>query len=305
MTTISQNRILRNEPFFLGIDGGGTKCKAVIIDNKNQVLGVGVAGVGNPIHGVELAKKSIIEAASVALSTAKEKFPVLVDYELGDIVAGFGLAGVNVPTYFTKINEWHSPFKSVHLTSDLEIACIGAHDGKDGAVIVAGTGSCGYVSVDGQSKIIGAHGFPQGDQGSGAWFGLRAIESVLLSLDDMGPPTTIADYISVQTGTQEPELLVAYVASKSSSVFASLAHTVFQAAKQGDQVAQSIIVEGVGYLEAMARALLAYSPPRLSFLGGLSSTITPYFSLDIQEKIKLPIYPPEVGAAIFARQCLT
>ena len=61
---------------------------------------------------------------------------------LKQVVAGLGLAGVNLPGLYQKINEWHHPFKEMFLTTDLHTACIGAHKGADGAVIITGTGSC-------------------------------------------------------------------------------------------------------------------------------------------------------------------
>lgn len=55
---------------------------------------------------------------------------------------------------------------------------MGAHTRDEGAVMIAGTGSCGYSFVNGKATILGAHGFPFGDKCSGAWIGLEAVKAV-------------------------------------------------------------------------------------------------------------------------------
>ncbi|MFT5296315.1 MAG: glucosamine kinase, partial [Colwellia sp.] len=127
-----------NNEIFLGIDGGGSKCKAILMSNDNKILGTGIAGPANPLHGYEQAINSIAESAKLALKNAG-----IDESELGNIIAGVGLAGVNLPVLFEQMSNWQHPFKKMYLATDLLIACLGAHDGKDGAVMITGTGSCG------------------------------------------------------------------------------------------------------------------------------------------------------------------
>ena len=47
---------------------------------------------------------------------------------VNDVVAGIGLAGVNLPGLYQQIQDWHHPFKKMFLTTDLHTACIGAHE---------------------------------------------------------------------------------------------------------------------------------------------------------------------------------
>ncbi len=77
----------------------------------------------------------------------------------------------------------------------MDIANIGAHAGAGGAVIITGTGSCGYVKLNNQDVILGAHGFPIGDQAGGAWTGLKAIEHTLLVLDGFIPESILASLV--------------------------------------------------------------------------------------------------------------
>ena len=51
-----------SKQLFLGIDGGGSKCRAILVDQDYAVLGEGISGPGNPLRGMEIATGSIMEA---------------------------------------------------------------------------------------------------------------------------------------------------------------------------------------------------------------------------------------------------
>ncbi len=168
---------LDTAPLFIGIDGGGTKCRARLLSTEDKVLGTGLGGSANPFHGEAQAKASIVCAVNMALADAG-----LPSTEIANLIAGVGLAGVNLPSVFDAMNQWDHPFKKMYLTTDLHIACLGAHNRDEGAVLIAGTGSCGYSFVNGKATIVGGHGFPFGDKCSGAWIGLEAVKAVLLAV---------------------------------------------------------------------------------------------------------------------------
>src|SRR5690348_7804334 len=79
--------------YYIGLDGGGTHTRAVLIDDELVVLGRGQAGASNHyVVGREQAAAHCAEAAAAALADALRIEPRL---NPGDIVAwGFGLAGV-------------------------------------------------------------------------------------------------------------------------------------------------------------------------------------------------------------------
>ncbi len=287
----------KNNNIFLGIDGGGTKCKAIVVSVDNQILGTGIAGPGNPLHGFEQATNSIIESAKLALADAG-----LTDTDLSDVIAGVGLAGVNLPVLFEQMSAWQHPFKKMFLATDLLIACLGAHQGADGAVMITGTGSCGFSYVDNKEVIIGAHGFPHGDKGSGAWFGLQAAKHVLLSMDGLIEPTAITEKLLNLLCVKDDVALVEAIAGKPATYYARLAGIVFAAAKEGDAIAIEIIEEGADYINGVARRLWQQNPPRMSMIGGLSSSIQPWLADDIKAKLSEPLSAPEMGSVLYAQQ---
>ncbi len=286
----------KNE-LLLGIDGGGTKCKAIIMNKNNEILGTGISGPGNPLHGFEQATNSITESAKLALEDAG-----LSHIKLDELVAGVGLAGVNLPVLLEKMLSWQHPFKSMHLATDLLIACLGAHNGNDGAVMISGTGSCGFSCIEGKHGIVGAHGFPHGDKSSGAWFGLQAVKQVLLSLDGLVPQTAMTPLLLAKLNCEDDTGLVEVVATQKATFYAQQANLVFDAAEQGDAVALSIVAEGAEYINDMAKTLAAKKPPRMSMLGGLTARLKAWLAEDVQLMLEAPIEPPEVGAVLFARQ---
>ena len=284
--------------YFFGIDGGGSKCKAILVDADNNVLGTGISGPANPLHGYEQAVNSITESAELAIQDAG------LSIKLSEVIAGVGLAGVNLPALFEQMSNWKHPFKDIHLATDLLVACLGAHNGSDGAVMITGTGSCGFSYVDGHPYTLGGHGFPHGDKGSGAWFGFQAANYVLMSLDGLKPESSInqklLELLKVEDGLQ----MVEVIAGKPAAFYAKMANLVFDAAENGDTAAKDIVAEGAGYISGIARQLDTQNPPRISLIGGLTPRIKPWLDKDVKAKLAEPLSSPEFGSVIFAQQQL-
>jgi len=284
-------------PIFVGIDGGGSKCRAIIYQ-QGEILGTGVAGPANPFHGFDQALESVVSSTHLALKDAR-----LSEDSIGELIAGVGLAGVNLPHLFDKVNRWAHPFKKMYLTTDLHIACLGSHQGEQGAVIITGTGSCGFSDCE-TPLVVGAHGFPHGDKGSGAWLGFSAVEHVLLAMDELADQTLLTEKISTALGCKNDLELVEAISGQKSSFFAKLARHVFESANSGDHVARNIIKDGADYISELARKLWKTNPSRMSIIGGLSPVLMPWLDKDVSTRLSAPLAPPEMGAIFFARNKL-
>ena len=88
----------KKKTLFLGIDGGGSKCKAIVMNENDEILGTGISGPGNPLHGFEQATNSITESALLALKDAE-----LSHIPLNKINAGVDLTGINLPILLDQI----------------------------------------------------------------------------------------------------------------------------------------------------------------------------------------------------------
>lgn len=283
---------------YLGIDGGGSKTKAILLNHQGKVLGSGVAGPANPLHGVEQTFTSIRLAAELALEDAGLGLEVI-----SRLVAGAGLAGVNLPELFQIVEQWEHPFAQFHLTTDLHIACLGAHNGEDGAVIISGTGSCGYAHTGTKSLIVGAHGFPFGDKGSGAWLGLEALRYALLASDGLAPQSPLKARIEQALDAQGIDM-VSRMAGATSKDYARLAPIVIELARAQDPVCVALVQDGADYLSAVAEKLLALKPGRLSMIGGVAGPLQDWMAEPMLAMVQPAIAPPEMGAFLFARKQL-
>ena len=287
----------KDQPLFIGVDGGGSKCRATIYCADGTVLGTGVAGRANPLHGLTQTFESVEASTRLALLDAG-----MNESDSYLLVAGLGLAGVNVPRLYRDVTNWQHPFAAMYVTTDLHTACIGAHGGADGAVIITGTGSCGYAHVGDTSLSIGGYGFALGDKGSGAWLGLKAAEHVLLVLDGFAVPTRLTDMLLNEFGVTDALGIVENLAGKSSSCYAALARSVLDCANEGDAVATAIVQEGADYISDMARKLFSLNPVRFSMIGGLAEPLQAWLGADVVAKISETLAPPELGAMYFAQQ---
>jgi len=286
------------DQLYIGVDGGGSKTRAIILNSRGEILGTGLSGTGNPIADPQTALDSIAESANLALADAN-----LGDVKLSDIVAGLGLAGVNFQVGRDVILNWDSPFKALHLTTDLHVASLGAHNGQDGAVMIMGTGSIG-IDVKGDDHfILGGHGFLQGDKGSGAWFGLQAVRESLMAADGLAKDTVMLPMLLELVGAEHHLELMEKMAKKPAKEFAKLARVVFEAAKKNDEVALEIIRDGARYLSDLALRLLERKPKRFALVGGLAPIILPYMDKAVQDMVEPRLNEPEVGAFFFAKTC--
>lgn len=290
------NRNEQNEPFYLGIDGGGTKCKAVIYSPETGVLSEGLSGPANVTKDPELAIAHILEASQNAVDAAK-----INGLALTDLIAGIGLAGLNLPVGHTRMAHWQHPFKQAFFTSDLHAACIGAHQGRDGAVIIAGTGSSGLALRQGEITELGGHGFPCGDCGSGAWLGLKAIELTLRVLDGLQSNCALSSEVIEHYRVTDAKSLAQRVALFKPTDYAQIAPLVIRQAQKQEEEAREIVQAGVNYLANMAISLTKQKPLPLSLIGGLTPYLIEYFPDRVTALITPAANPPEVGAILYAQ----
>ncbi|WP_088328593.1 BadF/BadG/BcrA/BcrD ATPase family protein [Lacimicrobium sp. SS2-24] len=290
--------MINQQKYFLGVDGGGSKCRVLLTNELGEALGEGISGPANPNQGLDQAINSILSATEQALKQAD-----LPSHCIDKIHAGVGLAGVNLPKYRRMLEQWDHPFAQMHITTDLEIACLGAHDGEDGAVIISGTGSVGMVCNKGTQHAFGGYGFSVGDQGSGAWIGHQAVIQCLLALDGLRPRSELVDKLLSFTQCADTQQLAEKMANLPPSAYARLAPLVIaQAESQKDAIALDILMSAADYINQLSRKLLSFHPPRLAMIGGLAEPIRSWLAEDVKPHIQEAIHSPEVGAILYIKQ---
>lgn len=179
---------------YLGIDGGGTGCRASLADAAGKVLGQGSAGPANIATDPERALGNVLSAVRMALAEAG-----LPEEALPRAVAVLGLAGANLSAAQQAFAA-RLPFERARLVSDAVTAAAGALRGEDGIVAALGTGSVFVRSRGGEIRQIGGHGFRLGDHGGGAVLGRRLLEEALRATDELRPMTPLLAAVLQELG---------------------------------------------------------------------------------------------------------
>ena len=235
-------RRLRAQHSVVGVDGGGTKTAAVILDSNQRVIGEGRAGPSNPMRvGIATAAAAVREAIDRACVTAKVRREDLLAAEIG-------LAGARRRELRERMREALSTLgiADIEVVTDADIALYGATDGAPGIVVIAGTGSiCCGVNARGKRICAGGWGPIAGDEGGGAWIARRALRGVAHASDGRGPKTLLTGLACTYFRVSSADDLVTaiYAPSSTNERLAGFGKDVIEAAKQKDPVAQSIIDE--------------------------------------------------------------
>lgn len=288
-----------NKELFIGIDGGGTKCKARLEDQYGQFLAEAITGPANASRDLHGAKNSVIEACKECLAKAN-----LAPERLHDLHVGIGLAGINLPNVKEAFVQQKLPFKQYAVTTDLHIACLGAHGGQNGAIVIIGTGSSGIAIHDNEQIMLGGHGFQVGDKGSGAWIGKMAVAHCLETLDGIHKPNELADAVMQHLNNNRALDIALLAVSAAPAFFATLAPMVFMLAAKKQVTALDIVEQAALYISKLSCNLLAHSQSRLSYIGGVSESLLAYIDHDLRQQISPALSPPEVGAIHFIHSSL-
>jgi glucosamine kinase len=279
--------------YLLGIDGGGTRCRARLTDGAGRVIGEAEGGPANIASDLEGAAATIVEAATAAAGAAGLPPDVLPRMR-----AGFGLAGGNVPEVAAALVARRFPFASVRVASDAEIACLGAHAGGDGAILIVGTGSQGVVMTEGRTATVGGWGFQVSDTGSGAVLGRDAARRALLGHEGVEPASPFTAEVMRRFG--DPAGLLAFSRSAIPRDWASLAPLVFAHAEAGDPVAGDLLGRTVADVVRLIDRLHALGGSRIALMGGLSSVYRPLLPDRLDAVIVEPVGDALDGALALA-----
>ncbi len=280
---------------FLGVDAGGSHCRARVIDSHGQVLGSAEGGPANTNMGLGPLYERLLEVTAEALRVAD-----IPEARWHEVAAGMGIAGIRRPGMPAALARLDFPFASVAFDSDAAIANLGAHAGADGAILVIGTGSIGFGQVDGRRFTVGGYGFPISDEGSGAALGLSAVRHALRSLDGRTRRTPLSREI---TGRFKHDTIrvIAWMDRAVPADYASFAPLVMGYAEAGDEIALSIVEDAVLHVERFIATILAHGAPRLALVGGLALRLRPWLRVRTAEKLSEPLGDPTSGALLLAQ----
>ncbi|MFM1985573.1 MAG: hypothetical protein RLZZ295_739 [Actinomycetota bacterium] len=220
----------------LGIDGGGTKTHACVVDLVGNVLGTAANGGANwERSGIASVQSSLNAIIDEALLSASVKRSDIVD-------STFALAGI----------DWDEDldlFKPVTAALDLENRCTiindsfaalfaGAPNGI-GCVSIAGTG--GKSAGRDGSRTVQTMGMDLGEGGgAGQLIGLT-LDSIARSFHGISPRTQLFSTVPRALGYEDPRAFFTAIARDRVHPDESLAPTIFDLANSGDLAAIDVV----------------------------------------------------------------
>jgi N-acetylglucosamine kinase-like BadF-type ATPase len=257
--------------FAVGVDGGGSVARAVVIDDAGHELSRAEA------PGAVVAEAAPGDAAS-AVAEAVRAATARAGTELPADALWAGLAGAGREAARRAVTaelERHCLAARVHVGTDVEAAFHAAFPEGPGILLVAGTGSIAWAR-DAQGRVARAGGWGQllGDEGSGYAIGLGALRAVVRGEDGRGAATQLRGQVLAAVGVERPDALISWAAAASKADLARLVSVVEAAVARGDRVAEGLLYDAAADLERHVTALVARSgpwpaPPGVALSGGL------------------------------------
>ncbi len=305
--------------YFLGIDGGQSHTAALVADGNGRILGKGSAGASNHTRepgGRERLIAAVTKSVSEALQQAellkkpsKSKAPnALTDFQF----ASAHLAMTGEPEDKVEIVNELLRADKLHVGHDAPAALAGALAGREGVIVLAGTGTvaCGETAV-GRFAQVGGHGYMFGDEG-GAFSIAKDALSVALMMEDCGRPQALAKELLAYFKRPNLKAIAEdfYAGELSRDRLASFAVRVDKLAKRKDLAAIEILDVAGEALAAMAVSCvnkLELFKGKISFGGGVfkSRLVMDIFTEIVMAElpdagIVAPQFGPEVGALLLA-----
>lgn len=244
----------------IGVDGGGSGCRAVLVrleEGETKVIGRGAGGPANPrAVGAPAAAAGIRDAIAAAFAAARcPPQPVAT--------ACLGLAGAGRPVDAAAVGELLAD-----IATDLVVVTDGdlvLGDGPPGTAValIAGTGSIALSrAADGRLDRAGGWGAVIGDEGSGWSIARAGLAAVAAAADGRGPATALTPRALARFGVDRAEDLVTVVQRPETGRerIATFAEDVGAAAGAGDGVATAIVAAAAADLVRMVRAVVQRRP---------------------------------------------
>lgn len=294
---------------YIGIDAGGTKTLFALYDEQGNLLDTKVLG---SCHFMKVGFEKMGGILKEGVSFLQEKNDLKPD----DITISFGLAGYGREESVRKAIEaaLHIEFRGYKylLHNDVETALVGAFEGEDGIMLIAGTGSIAYLKQGETKKRAGGFGYLLGDEGSAYDLAKKMLNAFTREDDGRLEKTALYDLLMERLSLEKPYDLISYISEtlgNKRDEIAKLASILYEAALLGDPEAIRIYREAAIELASLANALAkdVDGIVDMACFGGVFKAgdfILSPLKESLAENINLikPKFPPEYGAYLIARK---
>ena len=298
----------------IGVDGGGTQTRCVVLNELGEVKGYGVSGASKP-DAVEptLGRANLQESIRLACESCGGVAAI------DSVFIGMGgvISQTDVDVVLGMVNDmgWR-PNVPIGVAVDIAIALAGGTGGQPGIALIVGTGSSCYGrNAAGENWRSGGWGYIVDDYGSGFYLGQKGLEAVIRAADGRGAQTALSAPMLTGLGIHDLNEVMhrIYYPRLAHTDIAALAPIVVQVAEQqNDVIAQSIIQRGCDELALMVATVtekLQLGADVLVVPVGSLGTVNVYYRQVLekaitrilpQARIRQAVAPAVIGAAFLA-----
>lgn len=289
--------------FLIGVDGGGTKTKVRIETAAGELLGESTTGPGNIKTSVYQSWESIKQGIHKIIAP----LGIELNHPENEFHAAMGMAGVEVATAREQFLTVPHPFKNLLLASDAHVACLGAHGGKDGCIIIIGTGVNGYQIEGDQHVQVAGWGFPHSDEGGGAWLGMEVARLTFKYLDGRLAPSPLLEAVFSHFSCNK-QRITTWANQAQPANFGELAPLVIQFSLMQDPHALALMSQAGAEITVVGDTLLQRqqqkAPLPCVLLGGIAPHLLTYLGANLKARlVSRQLSPPE-GAILMLKQTL-
>ncbi|GAB4577027.1 MAG: N-acetylglucosamine kinase [Roseibium sp.] len=281
-------------PVLIGVDGGGTGCRAAVADLQLRRLGEGTGGPANFTTDPQTCLRNLRAVIDAAGADAG-----LSAMEIAQATVHAGIAGIMTPADARDAAE-ALPFARVDVTDDRPTMMAGALGARDGLLAAIGTGSFVGLQRCAERRFFGGYGLQVGDQASGSWLGRAALERTLLAHDGLAGSSGLTAALLARFGGDAVAVSVfAYGASPAE--FAEFAPMVLEGAESGDPVASALMAEGAAYLRRVIVAAGLAAEDVICLAGGIGPHYASRLAPEDRNRLRAPQGTALDGALFLAR----
>ena len=241
----------------VGVDGGGTKTRAMVADERGTPIST-VEAPGSAVRPGEAERSAEIIAAAVRDALASAAMTHVVPKVVCVGVAGVGRDNERQALWQALASRELAEEIVVH--ADATVAIDDAFGDGPGVLLIAGTGSIAYGrGPTGAVARCGGWGPNIGDEGGGAWIGRRALSIVAAASDGREPETALTGALLTAAEVNGVSELIPWAAAATPAMLASLVPTIMSVAETGDLRANALVSiateELVLHIRTLARQL--------------------------------------------------
>jgi len=251
--------------YVIGVDGGGTKTEATAYDLGGKAIRTSIKGFANLLNNKEKALENIIAAI-------KEIIDELENHELCSVY--LGIAGSEVGNNGLIIRESIKDRLGINsvVMHDSEIALKAMLKGKDGILVIAGTGSVAFGVNNNLTVRCGGWGSLLGDEGSGYKIAIDAIKRMIFEEENDLSPSELSEKIMNKLQINSVDEITKFVYSSTKDEIASLAEIVARLGESGNEIAYGILTnEGIELAKTVNNVYrkLGFKSCSIALVGGV------------------------------------